>query len=214
MSTSSKSSSSRLLVVGTLVLLLGVVMVLVILQSDRRADASAPPVAAPADVPTVEPVADRVTVEQAAEDLGAAVPTAIRIDSYDPVDVREGYEAVAVKVPYDRAVASLPFPGDRVRVYRLPTAADMDTANPVDQTAAAAPAAAPTMPPANPPAELVMEAVDVLAVIGPPPASNAETDLTLVLEVKAVDVPQVLQLANDGEIWTSLLPRPADGATS
>lgn len=215
MANQSSSSSTRLLAIGVLVLLVGVVLVLLILNDADDGGGTATSgdgVAQPADLPSTQAVADEVSAEQAAEDLGAAAPSAIRIDSYDPLEVREGFEAVAVKVPYERAVASLPFPGDQVRVYRLPTAEDMDAANPVAPAGAdgapVAPNAAPTIPPINPPAELVLESVDVLGVIGPAPASNADSALTLVLEVPNADVARVMQLANDREVYVSLLPRP------
>lgn len=188
-------------------LVIGIVLVLLVV---RQADdtPSGVPSAAPSDTvstvpsPSVDPTAVATAV-------GAAEnPSIVRLDSFDPVEIEEGFEAVAVALPFTRAVAALPLPGDLLNIYRLPT---FERIIPPLTTPAAADQTVP-LPPIDAPAELLLEEVEILGMIGPLPAANGGV-LTVILAVPSADVPLVLQLANSNDIYATLLPRPEETET-
>jgi Flp pilus assembly protein CpaB len=186
-----RSSNSRLLAVGFAVLVIGVLLVLVIIRNgdETPADPAPPSTGQPTDAAAEQPLP--LSPEQLAT---ARLPL--------PLDVPDGSEAVAVRVNFMRGVAAIPAPGDRINVYRLPQ--DSDDARPETET--------PTvpgsgLPPRGPDAEQVLTDVEVLAVTGPLPSTNDGT-LTFVVAATPDQVPGLLTLANDDELWFTLLPAP------
>lgn len=194
-----RSSNSRLLAIGFAVLVLGVALVYLVLRSTD--DDPAQPSPAATDVAT-DPAQDQVplTPEQIST---ARLPL--------PLEIPDGSEALAVRVNFMRSVAAIPAPGDFVNIYRLPepdaAAAPQDGA-----TEPSSPVGDSILPPPGPASEKVLDNVEVLAVTGPLPAANDGT-LTMVLSVDPATVPSLMTLANDSELWFTLLPAVEDGGT-
>jgi hypothetical protein len=193
------SNNSRLVAVGAVVLLLGVILVLLILRGSVGGDETAPdPVAAESADQDEEPdEASHEQVELVDEDDDATVRVPL------PLEVEDGFEAVTVRVAYDRGLAALPQAGDRIVLYRLAADPEEQDADRVEEDADA------SAPPGDD-AERVLDEVEVLGVIGPRPAANDGT-LTFVVALEEDEVPGILPLARDGAIWFTLLP-DEDGA--
>lgn len=204
-----RSSNSRLLAVGFAVLVVGVVLVLVIIRNADDEPAEPAPAATEQDAATDEPTESStpLTPEQLSS---ARLPL--------PLDVPDGTEAMAVRANFMRAIAAVPSPGDLVNLYRLPESRDDEgddvdgatTEDDPDQTTTPTPTVGLLDP--GPDSEQVLTEVEVLAVTGPLPAANDGT-LTVVLAVPADEVPGLMPLANDAELWLTLPPTPEDAAT-
>jgi hypothetical protein len=192
------SNNSRLVAVGAVVLLLGVILVLLILRGSVGGDDPAPVATQAAEA--AEAVEDEEqsppdAVELVDEDDGSTVRVPL------PLEVEDGFEAVTVRVAYDRGIAALPQAGDRIVLYRVAADPEEDAEGSGDaegETDADAPAP-------DDDAERLLDEVEVLGVIGPRPAANDGT-LTFVVALDEDDVPSVLPLARDGAIWFTLLP--------
>jgi hypothetical protein len=180
--TKARSSSTRLLAVGALVLVVGVILVLLVLRGNVGTTAAAPdgPVDASAAAQLQEEAAATPPAPTTIEELAA-----VRLPL--PPTVPDGYEAVAVRASFVRGLAAIPTPGDHVNLYR---AADTDEETP-DEPAAA---------------ELVLDDLEVLALIGPLPTQN-EGEVTFLLAVDPADVPALLPVAGSAELWFTLLPQ-------
>lgn len=202
-----RTSNSRLLAIGFAVLVVGVVLVLLIIRNTDDSPAEPSPVAteradgADGDGASPEEEQTPLTPEQLSS---ARLPL--------PLDIPEGSEAVAVRVPFDRSVAAIPTPGDLVNLYRhLAPGAQQDGADgqqdPTGEGEDGTPVARTTssLPPRGPDAELVLPEVEVLAVTGPLPAANDGT-VTAVLAIPSDEVAGLVPLANANELWFTLLP--------
>lgn len=203
MATQGSSSNSRLIVVGAVVLLLGVILVLLILRGSVGGDDPAP-----------EPVTTADDQDDAADESAADPEDSDLVDEGEgatarvplPLEVDDGFEAVTVRVAHVRGVAALAQAGDRVAVYQL--AAEPEEA---DEDEDGDEGDAGLISPPGDDAERILDDVEVLGVIGPRPAANDGT-LTFVVAVEEDDVPAVLPLARDDEVWLTLLPDDADDA--
>lgn len=206
-----RSSNSRLLAIGVAVLVVGVLLVLVIVRNadDEPAD--------PAPVATEQQDADGPT-EQETPLTPQQLSTA-RLPL--PLEVPEGTEALAMRMTFVRSVAAIPSPGDRVNVYRYLAATDGEAPAPDDTEvdAPTTPGVTSSLPDPGPDSELVLTESEVLAVTGPLPAANGG-ELTMVLAVPPGDVPGLMPLADDSQLWFTLLPgveeatdEPTDAAT-
>lgn len=186
-----RSSNSRLLAVGFAVLVIGVLLVLVIIRNgdDTPAEPAPSSTGQPTDTAAEQP--QTLSPEQQAT---ARLPL--------PLDVPDGAEAVAVRANFMRGVAAIPAPGDRINVYRLPQSSQD---SPAATEAPTAPGAG--LPPQGPDAQRVLTDVEVLAVTGPLPSTNDGT-LTFVVAATPEQVPGLMTLANDDELWFTLLPAP------
>ena len=201
-----RSSNSRLLAIGFAVLVVGVLLVLVIIRNADDDPAEPSPVATEgqeqAEAPTE--ASTPLTPEQLST---ARLPL--------PLEVPEGTEAMAIRMNFVRAVAAIPAPGDRVNVYRFLSATGQD-AEPAEGEAAQPAVPSTSLPAPGPDSELVLPEMQVLAVTGPLPAANDGT-LTVVLAVPSDQVPGLMPLANDSQLWFTLLPgadeERTDGAT-
>ena len=202
---SSSSSNSRLLIVGALVLLVGIALVLLVVRNaDDQPSASPSPL--PTSTATAQPQVDPTELATA---VGAGTnPSAVRLDSFDPLVIEDGFEAVAVPLAYGRAVAAIPLPGDLLNLYRMPQPDKVQPPLPVPPV----PGQPVPLLPLDAPATLILGEVEVLGMIGPLPAANGGT-LTVVLAVRTIDVPLIIQAANSNEIYASLLPRPEETET-
>lgn len=194
-----RASNSRLLAVGVVVLVVGVALVLLIVRNSDDGGAPASPVATESSDGTSSgaPASASGASQQqmTAEELSSArLPL--------PLAVAEGQEAIAVRANFMRAVAAVPAPGDLVNLYRLPQATEQDQ----DDDEADEPAVTRST---DADAELIVQGAEVLAVTGPMPASNDGT-LTIVVAVDPGDVPGLMPIANDSEIWFTLLPSPQE----
>ena len=205
-----RSSNSRLLAIGFAVLVVGVLLVLVIIRNADDDPAEPSPVATGQDQQTEQPTESStpLTPEQFS---GARLPL--------PLDVPDGTEAMAVRLNFVRSVAAVPTPGDRVNVYRFLSEDDEDAeaAQQPDAQGTEQPVFPPSSLPApGPDSELVLPEMEVLAVTGPLPAANDGT-LTVVLAVPSEAVPGLMPLADDSQLWFTLLPdvedEPTEGAT-
>lgn len=196
-----RSSNSRLLAIGFAVLVVGVLLVLVIIRNADDGPAEPSPVATGQPEQT-EPAEEEapLTPEQLST---ARLPL--------PLEVPEGTEAVAVRLPFDRAVAAIPSPGDRVNVYRAAVATGEGEEPQVETGGVAG-----GLPEPGPAGELFLSDMEVLAVTGPLPSANDGT-LTMVLAVDPADVPELMPVATARQLWFTLLPgvddEPTEGAT-
>lgn len=191
-----RASNSRLLAVGVVVLVVGVALVLLIVRNSDDGGSPASPVATESSDGTSSGTAASASgasqQPMTAEELSSArLPL--------PLAVAEGQEAIAVRANFMRAVAAVPAPGDLVNLYRLPQATQQDQGDDVDEPAVTRSSDAD--------AELIVQGAEVLAVTGPMPASNDGT-LTIVVAVDPAEVPGLMPIANDSEIWFTLLPSP------
>lgn len=191
----SRSSNARLLAVGFAVLVIGVVLVLIIIRN------SDDPAATPAPVSTQTDQADAPAEQRT---LSPQQLSTARLPL--PLEVPEGTEAMAVRANFMRSVAAIPMPGDLVSLYRLPAPAAPEEGGGTQPSGA-------TLPDVGPDAEPLLAESEVLAVTGPLPASNDGT-ITLVVAVPSADVSEVMPVANQNEVWFTLLPAPADEATA
>lgn len=192
-----RASNSRLLAVGVVVLVVGVALVLLIVRNSDDGGSPASPVATESSDGTSSGTAASASgasqQQMTAEELSSArLPL--------PLAVAEGQEAIAVRANFMRAVAAVPAPGDLVNLYRLPQATQQDQ----DDDDADEPAVTRS---SDADAELIVQGAEVLAVTGPMPASNDGT-LTIVVAVDPAEVPGLMPIANDSEIWFTLLPSP------
>jgi Flp pilus assembly protein CpaB len=199
-----RSSNSKLLAVGFAVLVVGVLLVLVIIRNTDDPPAQPSPVATEQDPEPVEPTP--LTAEQLST---ARLPL--------PLEVPDGTEAMAVRINFVRSVAAIPAPGDRVNVYRFLSAEAAQAAGDGATEAPVTPSTpTTTLPDPGPDSEQVIGDVEVLAVTGPLPASN-DGVLTMVLAVPSADVPGLMPLADDSQLWFTLLPaaeeEPTDAPT-
>ncbi len=207
-----RSSNSRLLAIGFAVLVVGVLLVLVIIRNADDDPAEPSPVATGQDQQTEQPTESStpLTPEQLSS---ARLPL--------PLDVPEGTEAMAVRMNFVRSVAAIPTPGDRVNVYRFLSAGGRRTRRGRTGRPARPRRRAPRRLPApGPDSELVLPEMQVLAIMGPLPAANDGT-LTVVLAVPSEEVPGLMPLADDSQLWFTLLPAqeeaseaPSDGAST
>lgn len=198
-----RSSNSRLLAIGFAVLVVGVLLVLVIIRNADDEPAQPSPVATEGQQDQTGQPAEAETPLTPEQLSTARLPL--------PLEVPEGTEAIAVRLAFDRAVAAIPAPGDRINVYRaLATAADGEGPQ-VDTGGAAG-----SLPDAGPAGELLVPDTEVLAVTGPLPAANDGT-LTVVLAVPSPQVPGLMPVATARQLWFTLLPsvddEPTEGAT-
>lgn len=180
--------SSRLLSVGVVVLLAGLVVAVLALRGDAAATAQ---VEEPAPAPLVDP--DAVEAAPVAEEE-PRLP--------DPLEVPEGTEAVAVTAVFDRAVADLPDPGDRVNVYAV-------LADVREERSEGTP---------TPGAARIVSGVEVLGVASGN-ADGATGNVTLVLALAPADAAGVVHAASNESLWFSLLgdddpAAPGDLSTS
>lgn len=174
--------SSRLLAAGLAVLLLALVVGLYAMT--RGGDE---PIA----------IADAGTGDAAAEtDVAAEAPAAEALRLPDPVEIPEGLEAVAVTTSYDRAVAALPVPGDRINLYGVFT--DLEPAELAEGGDAISSGAA-----------RVLAGVEVLAVTGAEPATAGGT-VTFVLAVEPDEALKLVHVAGNEALWFSLVPEGAE----
>lgn len=195
----SRTSNSRLLAVGVAVLVVGVLLVLVIIRNTEDPAAQPSPVAAEDD-----PV-DAAGVSTSSDDGQQMTPEQLSTARLPlPVEVPEGLEAVAVRANFMRSVAAVPSPGDVVNLYRLP--------QPTQEGEGREPTSPGVLPPAGPDAAPLVQEAQVLAVTGPLPASNDGT-LTLVIAVPPDVVPGIMAVANEAEVWFTLLPSPDEEST-
>lgn len=194
-----RSSNSRLLAIGFAVLVVGVLLVLVIVRNADDAPAEPSPAAAEGEVATDSPT-EPVTPLTPEQLSSARLPM--------PLDIPEGAEAMAVRLNFTRSVAAIPMPGDRVNVYRH---LSEDAEDPEQDAEDPASPTTPTssLPEPGPDAELVMPEMEVLAVTGPLPSAN-DGMLTVVLAVPSGDVASLMPLANDRQLWFTLLPSSDD----
>lgn len=196
-----RSSNSRLLAIGFAVLVVGVLLVLVIVRNTDDPPADTSPVAAQGaedDVPAES--ATPLTPEQLST---ARLPL--------PLEVPEGTEAMAMRLNFVRAVAAIPAPGDQVNVYRFLAAAD-DASADGDEPSTEPPSVPSRLPEPGPESEQVLASVEVLAVTGPLPAAN-DGVLTVVLAVPSPAVPGLMPLADDAQLWFTLVSSPDDEPT-
>lgn len=213
MSNQATSNSSRLLIIGAAVLLVGVILVLLVLRSDLGNDAEPAAQTSPTtqtSPPPADPRAGLVSSEQAAVARLA-----------DPLEVKEGFEAAALRVTFVRGVAAVVVPGDRLNLYSLaPGAGQVPVAQPQPQPTEGESEASetPTTPavlPTPTAATRVLTDIEVLGIIGPRPAAN-DGVLTLLLAIPTPSVETTLELANNGLLWATLLPgsqEPSDAAS-
>ena len=187
MATQTSSSNTRLIAIGAVVLLVGVILVLLILRGTVGGDdpVEQAPVAGDDTGQTTEEQEDDAPDLVSGEETSTA-----RVEL--PLELDDGQEAVTVRASYVRGAAALPAAGDRVVVYRL---GDAEEGEDEDEPVATAP---------DGDAERVLEDVGVLGVIGPRPAANDGT-LTFVLAIDEADVPGLLPVARDDELWLTLL---------
>jgi len=183
------AGGNRLLMIGALVLIVGVILVLLVLRSGGD-DVQAAGVEA-------APTGDTVDAEGAAttEPAPSATLTVEELASSRlplPLPVPEGSEAVALRASFVRGVAAVPQPGDRVKVYRAPAL----EGTVVDE-----------------PASVLLDDVEVLALVGPLPTQN-EGEITFLVAVDEAEVPSLLPVARDAELWFTLLPREVDADTA
>jgi hypothetical protein len=197
--TKASTSSTRLLAIGALVLVVGVILVLLVL----RGNVGGPPAAAP-DPGAVDPPAD-VAPASAVDAEGAATapevtPTtveelaAVRLPL--PASVPDGMEGIAVRASFVRGLAALPTPGDRVNLYHA-AQDEAATAEPVDVD--------PDLAGVEEGPRLLLEDLEVLALVGPLPTQN-EGEVTFLVAVDPADVPALLPVAGTGDVWFTLLP--------
>lgn len=189
LATQTSNSNGRLVIIGALVLIVGVILVLLILRGSVGGD---DPVV---DQPVGTDGGDPEQVEQAddrPELVSGDETSTARVEL--PLELEDGFEAVTVRAGFARGLAALPAAGDRVVVYRLGDAEEDGEEGDDDGT-----------PAPEGDAERVLEDVEVLGVIGPRPAANDGT-LTFVLAVDEGDVPGLLPIARDAELWLTLLP--------
>jgi hypothetical protein len=188
--TKASSSSTRLLSIGALVLVVGVILVLLVL----RGNAGGTTVAAPDDGPPEVTAAGQVEDGDSAP-VPAVTPTTVEelasVRLPLPASVPDGYEGVAVRASFIRGLAAIPTPGDHVNLYRATNGGEDGAGLPVDGEA-----------------ELVLDDLEVLALIGPLPTQN-EGEITFLLAVAPDDVATVLPVAGSSELWFTLLPKAA-----
>ena len=190
MATQTSSSNTRLVAIGALVLLVGVILVLLILRGTVGGDDPGAPEVVAADATEQTEQGD-----DGPELVSGDETTTARVDL--PLDLADGQEAVTVRASFARGVAALPAAGDRVVVYQVSDAEEADDDG-------------PGAPAPEGDAERILDDVEVLGVIGPRPAANDGT-LTFVLAIDEADVPGLLPIARDAELWLTLLP--GDDAT-
>lgn len=193
-----RASNSRLLAVGVVVLVVGVALVLLIVRNSDDGGSPASPVATESS--------DGASSGDTASASGASQQrmTSEELSSARlplPLQVPEGQEAIAVRANFMRAVAAVPAPGDLVNLYHLPQATQEGQGGDGDEPAVTRSTDAD--------AESIVQAAKVLAVTGPLPASNDGT-ITIVVAVDSADVPGLMPIANDSEIWFTLLPSPEE----
>jgi hypothetical protein len=191
LATQGSSSNSRLVAVGAVVLLLGVILVLLILRGSVGGDDPAPEQPAATEEPED---GEEASSPEDSDLVGEGEGSTARVPL--PLELEDGFEAVTVRVAYVRGVAALPQAGDRVVLYQLASEPDDEDEEDDDATG---------FSPPGDDAERVLDDVEVLGVIGPRPAANDGT-LTFVVAVEEQDVPSILPIARDGEIWFTLLP--------
>ncbi len=197
LATQTSNSNTRLVIIGALVLFVGVILVLAILRGSIAGDDPVPP----ETTATGEASGQESEPEDERPDLVTDDETSTaRLDL--PVDLEDGHEAVTVRASFARGLAALPAAGDRVVVYQLGDAEEVDDEEDEDAEAGPAPEGD---------AERVLADVEVLGVIGPRPAANDGT-LTFVLAVEEDEVPGLLPIARDAELWLTLLPGDEGGA--
>lgn len=202
-----RSSNSKLLAIGVAVLVVGVLLVLVIIRNTDDGPAQPSPVATDGQEQQEESPADSSTPLTPEEFSSSRLPL--------PLEVPEGTEALAVRLPFDRSVAAIPAPGDRVSLYRfLSAAGDEAPAEPAPQGQEPPAPTGPTssLPTPGPSSEQVLSEIEVLGVTGPLPAAN-DGVLTVVLAVPSPDVPGLMPLADDSQLWLTLLPTPDEEPT-
>lgn len=193
-----RSSNSRLLAIGFAVLVIGVALVFVVIRTGDDDPAAPAQVADPGATATE-------TATEAETPLTPEQLSTARLPL--PLEVPDDAEALAVRVNFARSVAAIPSPGDLVNIYRLP----QPTADTPTEAGTEAPSSpfGSALPAPGPDSEKVLDAVEVLAVTGPLPAANDGT-LTFVLAVDPGEVPGLMSLANDDELWFTLLPEVDD----
>jgi hypothetical protein len=188
--TKATTSSTRLLAIGALVLVVGVILVLLVL----RGNVGGSPAAAP-DPAGDDPADVTAAATTGSESAPAVVPTTVEelasVRLPLPAAVPDGYEGVAVRASFIRGLAAIPTPGDHVNLYRATTGGEDEAGLPVPGEA-----------------ELVLDDLEVLALIGPLPTQN-EGEITFLLAVAPDDVATVLPVAGSSELWFTLLPKAA-----
>lgn len=205
-----RTSNSRLLAIGFAVLVVGVVLVLLIVRNTGDDDPAQPsPVATEGqDGEEGDGPAEQQTPLTSEQLSSARLPL--------PLEIPEGTEAMAVRVPFDRSVAAIPAPGDLVNLYRhLAPGAEQEEQEEQEgeEGEDGAPVAPPTtsLPDRGPDAELALPEVEVLAVTGSLPAANDGT-VTAVLAIPTSEVAGLMPLAHANELWFTLLPASEDEA--
>jgi hypothetical protein len=186
--TKASSSSTRLLSIGALVLVVGVILVLLVLRGNAGGTTVAAPEDGPPDVTAAGQVED-------GDSAPAVTPTTVEelasVRLPLPASVPDGYEGVAVRASFIRGLAAIPTPGDHVNLYRATNGGEDEAGLPVPGEA-----------------ELVLDDLEVLALIGPLPTQN-EGEVTFLLAVAPDDVATVLPVAGSSELWFTLLPKAA-----
>jgi Flp pilus assembly protein CpaB len=140
--------------------------------------------AAPETTPTTEVAAGRVIVPAA----GTPAPTAFTIPT--------GKQAVAVQVAYVAGLAGYAKPGDVVNVYATVEKSQPNTGD--------------VKPPL---AKLVLPNVEVLAVTGPGPGSDAG-NTTYLLALDASQAEQAIFFSRFESLWMTLVPKGQPAATT
>ena len=208
-----RSSNSRLLAIGFAVLVVGVLLVLVIIRNADDDPAEPSPVATGQDQQTEQPTESStpLTPEQLSS---ARLPL--------PLDVPEGTEAMAVRMNFVRVGRRHPDarrPGERLPLPQRRWNGESPP-QPTGRPPRPRRRAPRRLPAPGPDSELVLPEMQVLAVMGPLPAANDGT-LTMVLAVPSEEVPGLMPLADDSQLWFTLLPAqeeaseaPSDGAST
>jgi Flp pilus assembly protein RcpC/CpaB len=123
------------------------------------------------------------TVQAGTVVVNASAPTAPT-----SFTIPEGKQAVAVQLPYVGGLAGYAKAGDTVNIYGI-----------VDEKA-------PGVDPAPPLAKLLLPGVQVLAVTGPGPGSDAG-NATYLLALDAAQAEQVIFFAKFQSMWLTLVPK-------
>lgn len=171
--------SNRLLIAGGAVTLLGIGLALVVALGQGPA-------------PEPSEVASPPTAT-ASGTSGATVTPAVQIDEDgEPIfDVPEGMEAVAVTLEFQRSVAGLVAPGDRVNVFGVFSSTEVDITDGV------------------PAVRRILADVTVLSVTGAEHASNGGSP-TVVLALEPDEVETVIWTQTAESLYLSLVDEDTD----
>lgn len=175
--------SNRLLIAGGAVTLLGIGLALVVAlgqgPSPDRSEVAAPPAAATASGTTSE---------------ASVTPVVATDEDGEPIfDVPEGMEAVAITLEFQRSIAGLVAPGDRVNVFGVFASTEVEITDGV------------------PGVRRILADVPVLSVTGAEHASNGGAP-TVVLALEPDEVETVIWTQTAESLYLSLVDEATEAS--